>query len=225
MSRTSNPPLSVAQLLEIVPSEDSWVNDGFTAVVRAIKPPPANDAKKFWKCTLADTTGSATISMTVFFAPKFSEGDQIDVVGQGIKRKEYNGTAEVSVGQKSEIHIVGRAVRNQEPGTASPAAAGAEAQPKGDFHKVMKRQALLYLHCLDYARQVDAKNKAVTGTHLVPDLFQACVSSLFIEANRQGISGMVPAFGAQPQSAQPAQTPPPRSAPPPAENLDEDVPF
>lgn len=112
--KTENPPISVAEVLEIVPSEDSWVNDGFKAVVRSITAPPANAQKKYWRCVLADAVGSATIKMTVYAYPKFAEGDLIEVVGSGIKRKEYNGSAEVGIGKTTEIHVLGRSAHHEE---------------------------------------------------------------------------------------------------------------
>src|SRR5262249_14895998 len=107
-------PLSVAEVLEIVPAEDSWVNDGVSAVVRSIKASGPNAKRKFWEIILADTVGSATIRMAIYKAPHFNEGDVIDITGSGIKRKEYQGTAEISIGQKTEIHVVGRSAHHEE---------------------------------------------------------------------------------------------------------------
>lgn len=112
-------PLSVAQVLEIVPSDDSWVNEGFAALVRSIKAPAPDSKKKFWTCLLGDVTGAASITMTVFFAPKFRVGDIIEFSGSGIKRTEYNGQAKVTIGQKTEVHI---RQRGQTPAASSPPA-------------------------------------------------------------------------------------------------------
>lgn len=118
-------PLSVAELIEL--PTDSWVNDGFTAVIRSIErkvgKPPGN--KVFFKCVLADTTGSATVGACLFFAPKFKEGDSVDFLGQGIKFKNGQYGAEVSMGDKAEIHVVGKSVHAQEQ--AQRAATGAPA--------------------------------------------------------------------------------------------------
>lgn len=117
-------PLSVAELTEL--PTDSWVNDGFTAVIRSIERKVSKANKPFWKCKLADTTGSATVGMTLFVSPKFNEGDQVDFLGSGIKFK--NGTQygpEVSVGDKAEIHVVGKSVHA--PEQAARAAVGAPA--------------------------------------------------------------------------------------------------
>lgn len=110
--------LSVAEVLEMVPGDDrnaTWVNPGLIAVVREIK---RTEVKKTGKpmfiCTLADTVGSATISMTVFAAPKFTEGDQIEIRGQGLRRTEFRGLQQISPSQKTEFHLLGRSVHHEE---------------------------------------------------------------------------------------------------------------
>ncbi len=107
-------PISISQALAIIPSEDSWINYGVTGVVRSIAQPRPNAQKKSWKCVLGDPTGSATINLTVWTAPNFSEGNQIEIIGKGIKRKEYQGQPEISVGQKSEIRVLGDSVHAPE---------------------------------------------------------------------------------------------------------------
>lgn len=118
-------PLSVAELIEL--PTDSWVSDGFTAVIRSIErkvgKPPGN--RVFFKCVLADTTGSATVGACLFFAPKFKEGDSVDFLGQGIKFKNGQYGAEVSMGDKADIRVVGKSVHAEEQ--AHRAAAGAPA--------------------------------------------------------------------------------------------------
>lgn len=110
--------LSVAEVCELVPGGESnptWINTGFSGVVREIK---RTTVKKTGRpmniCTIADAVGSAVISMTVFNAVSFNEGDLIEVVGQGLRRTEYNGLAQVSLSQKSEIHVLGRSVHHEE---------------------------------------------------------------------------------------------------------------
>lgn len=255
MSHTATQPMSVAEVLEIQPSENSWINDGFTAVVLNITQSPPNAAKKNWKCLLGDTTNSAQINMTVWTAPRFAVGDRIDVLGQGIKRKEYRGAAEVGVGQKTEIHVLGHQVEAQSRPVARPTASdagearGHEAGPADagavKFHQAMSANALLYLHCLTYARKINTTLKAGDHPEMAPDHFQACVSTLFITADRAGLSVMPPAIGkaveAAPAPAARREPPPsggrsdpPRSATRPEpgpggsvrnDNPDEDVPF
>lgn len=109
--------LSVAEVFEMTPGDDvnaTWINPGFTAVVRDIKRTKTKKGGAMNICTLADTVGSATISMSVFAAIKFNEGDVIEVSGQGLRRTEYNGLQQVSLSQKTEIHILGKSVHHEE---------------------------------------------------------------------------------------------------------------
>jgi hypothetical protein len=123
--RNDNHPMSVAELLEL--ADGSWINDGFTAVVRAIERKTSTKTQKpFWKCKLGDTTGSATVSATLFFAPKFSEGSRVDFLGQGLKYKNGSYGPEVSIGDKAEIHVVGTAVQHDGERPASDKAAEAQ---------------------------------------------------------------------------------------------------
>jgi hypothetical protein len=113
MPPASTQPLSVAELLEL-PS-DSWVNDGFTATVVQIERKMSQKTQKpFWKCKLQDTTGSACVNLTMFRAPKFSEGQQVDFVGAGIKFKDGQYGQEVSISDKTEIHVVGQSAHHEE---------------------------------------------------------------------------------------------------------------
>lgn len=110
---SSERPISVAELTEL--PDDSWVNAGFTAVARSIERKIAKKTNKpFWVCAMADTTGSATVELAMFTAPKFGEGDQVDFLGQGIKFKNGQYGPKVSVGDKTEIHVVGKSAHHAE---------------------------------------------------------------------------------------------------------------
>lgn len=116
MSKTE-PMLSVEEVLELQPGDEqnaTWVNPGFTAVVRAIKATKTKKGGAMNICTLGSQTGAAEISMTVFSAIKFAEGDLIEVSGQGLRRTVYNQLQQVTPGQKTEIHILGRSAHAPE---------------------------------------------------------------------------------------------------------------
>jgi hypothetical protein len=106
--------ISLAQVFEMQSGE--WINDPFMAVVGNIEnkvgKPPA--CKKFWNVILNDTTGSASVKMTLFYAPKFKAGDQIEISGQGIKFEDGQWGKQVKVGDKAEIHVLGTSVHHQE---------------------------------------------------------------------------------------------------------------
>ena len=222
--------LSVAEVCEMQPGDEhnaTWINPGFIARVGEIQ---STNVKKTGKpmhiCTLHDTVGSASISMTVFTnKPGFDTGDTIEVSGKGLRRSEFRGLDQVSVGRETEIHVVSagaapapRAAASA--GAAQPrdrSAAPAEAARPGDsseFHRTMKKMSLMYCHAMDYAAAIDKRTPFHT-----PEQMQACTSTLFIEGARRNLIDIAPERGAA--AAKPAPAP----APKPAEGADEDVPF
>jgi len=113
---TREKPLSIAEVFEL-PSGDkdnpSWVGE-FTGVVNRLTPKTSKEGKKYWVCVIGDLTGSAEIEMSVFTAPKFYEGDVIEVTGQGMRRTEYQGKAQVALSQKSQVLKVAASAHHEE---------------------------------------------------------------------------------------------------------------
>lgn len=109
--------LTVEEVLELEPGDEqyaTWVNPGFQAVVREIKRTQTKRGQTMNICTLGSETGAAEISMTVFSAVKFNEGDLIEISGQGLRRTVYNGLQQVSMGKATEIHILGKSAHAPE---------------------------------------------------------------------------------------------------------------
>lgn len=105
-------PLTIAQLCGLAP--DSWVNDGFIATVRTIEIKNKKAGGNFWKCALADPTGATTVNCSLFVAPRFKQGDVIEVTGKGIKYKDGQYGKEVSVSDKASINVLGASVHHAE---------------------------------------------------------------------------------------------------------------
>jgi hypothetical protein len=109
--------LSIAEVYEMTPGDkDSpvWV-DEFTGVVNSIEQKQGKESgKKFWTCVIGDLTSPAEIQMSVFTAPKFSEGDVIEVTGQGMRRTEYNSTAQVTISKNTQVLKVAQSAHHQE---------------------------------------------------------------------------------------------------------------
>lgn len=130
--------LTVGQVLEI-PAGDrdnaSWINPGLIAAVAQIE--LIERGKKRWKCTLEDPDTGAAIEMTLFSAPKFRQGDSLEIAGQGLRRTEFNGTAQVSIGQKTTITVIGGA--GDAPPRAAPAARPATAAPSRSYDAPRER--------------------------------------------------------------------------------------
>lgn len=225
--------LTVAEVYEMSPGDAenaTWINPGMIATV--IKMTRIETGKLRWPCQLVDPDGtSASLEMTIFAAPKFREGDVIEISGKGFRRTEYNGKAQVAVGKETEIHIIGKApAAGHAP--AHPPAGGhgpAPAERPGDvseFHRTFKRMALMYCHAMDYADKI-AERTPFAGD----EQYQACVSTLFIEGARRNLIDIVPARGPAPAPAAAAPPPTDRSAPatdkPKGRDLpiEDDVPF
>lgn len=135
--------LTLAEVCELQPGDEqnaTWINPGTTAYVKSIVPRNSRQGKKMWPCMLHDPDTGAEAEMTLFSTPKFSIGDHIEVSGQGLRRTEYNGKAQISVGKNTSIHILTEArkppfgsyappaEKPTEP-TAFPAREPVDAQP------------------------------------------------------------------------------------------------
>lgn len=206
-------PLSISQVIAL--PTGTWINDGFTAVVRSIEQKTAKPPKNttFWVCLLGDAAASSQVEMAVFTAPKFREGDRIDVTGNGIKFESGRYGPKVSIGRDTVVSLVGTAVRSEGqpvPRSASPQGGGGGG---GDFDLQMKRIIFLYCHADSYALRA----QDLCGNRWSPDELQACRSSIFIEACRRNLIDIVPPLE--------TSTDRPKSKQPPAEDEGEDVPF
>lgn len=227
MSRSSNPPLSVAELCEL--PNDSWVNDGFTAIVRAIEKKSKKAGGFFWKLKLGDTTGSAIVGCAMFTAPKFDEGQQVDFLGSGIKFKNGQYGPEVTVGDKTEIHVVGTAVRHdgQAPTTDKQAISEGSMVPgqlvgnaMSNGHEVMryaysKEAIVAMLQDGSYWKRL----WKIASAHIV--------TSQKLESGNLAMEGAATARAASPAPAPAARTTQPTAAQMAnqTDGVDEDVPF
>ena len=114
-------PLTIAEVYELpagTKDDTTWIDQGVTAVVRKIEKRAAKTGNRtIYKCTLGDPTGHVAVEMALFAPPRFNEGDVIEITGKGIRRTEYNGTAQIDVGKKVEIHVLGQSVHHEEQAT------------------------------------------------------------------------------------------------------------
>jgi hypothetical protein len=61
-----------------------------------------------------------------------------------------------------------------------------------NFSEEMGKIQSLYLYSLKLGVDVRDMAKTITNIDMTSDQFQACVSSIFIEANRRGLANHVP---------------------------------
>jgi hypothetical protein len=109
--------ISIAEVYEMTAGDKEnpvWINNPVKGVVRTMNEKKMKTGKPFWACILADEVGSATCEVSFFAKPQFSEGDLIELSGQGMRRTEYKGTAQIAISEKTQIHRLGGSAHHQE---------------------------------------------------------------------------------------------------------------
>jgi hypothetical protein len=105
--------LSVAQVCDLQPGDEqnaTWINPGFSGVVSKIEKRPMKKGGFMWICELTDVNDANVFLSTSFFtAPKFGEGDLIEIFGKGLRRTEFKGAAQASTGKDTQVEVVARA--------------------------------------------------------------------------------------------------------------------
>lgn len=239
---TNNVMLSVSQVCALAPGDEqnaSWINPGFSGVVNQITNKTYGGGKTMYVCIIGDVNKPDMVEMTLFKPTPFKEGDLIDVRGKGLRRTEYQGKAQVSVGKETQFAVSG----GRKPALAPPTAARPAQTPRNDtrgggdshpdleagksvangFHPMMQAYATLYLHAMAYARKINTTLKDGGHPVMSEGQFQACVSTLYINADRAGLSMNPPPLAAK-ASAAPALAPKP-AAPLADEDEGSQVPF
>ena len=124
MATTKDLMLSVAQVCDLQPGDENnatWINPGLSGVVRAINRKQTKAGKPFWPCVIADVNGPETIEVSFFTAPKFAEGDLIDIFGKGLRRTAFNGKPQAAIGRDTQIEVIGRSAHHEQQSQAATA--------------------------------------------------------------------------------------------------------
>lgn len=121
---STNKCLTIAEVCQMRDGE--WVNEGVIARVSTIEnktagPKAKKPGSKFWVVTLVAEDGPENVELSLFFAPKFREGDLIELTGKGIKFTQNNYGNKLSIGQETEITVVSNATRERAPAPRSSA--------------------------------------------------------------------------------------------------------
>lgn len=250
MPRKESPPLSINECYELSPGDKNnpvWVNN-VHGVVLSIKTGRMGAADT-WPVVLGNDGGGRSLEVVFWQEPRFAKGDLISLDG-GCRRTEFKGVQSISVGQKTEVHVIRKGANHQEPHREERPAAGPRDDTRGGgnpdadrrptdeptgqiedrttaFHQKMRANAMLYLQCLSYARTIDTTLEANKKPKMAPEHFQACVSTLFIAGDRQGLAVAPPPWPGEvaKPAPTPAPAPEPAKKPEPAKGPDEDVPF
>lgn len=186
--------------------EGAWVDGSLELCIRSAKP---KNGKAPSKATGYDPNTGEEIGVASFGVNLVTlEGRRVRIDGKGNKAKKYNGAVEVTVGKNGTIDDIGaadshrpapaaneRAPRDDSRGGGGnppPKDPPPDTKPKVDpttyFHRELSKLSLGYLHCLQYAQDIAVRNPL----KMTDDQFQACVSSLFIQGNKDGLFAKVP---------------------------------
>jgi hypothetical protein len=89
-------------------ADESWVNGAVEAHALKIETIAKKAGGNFWKATLGDAPGDYTksVSLSLFNAPRFSEGDRIRIGGGGIKKGSYQGKPQIGMGKSSTLEVM-----------------------------------------------------------------------------------------------------------------------
>jgi hypothetical protein len=214
---------NVAGLLQL--ADESWVDGGFEAFVSEVREVAKKDKSgSFFVAKLNDGPGTADISLSLFSAPKFAQGDKIRIAGKGIKRSSYNGKPQVGLGKTTGVTVVASGGNTPAPaapaGGATPSSGGQAPQamiPGPTVGMAVNNALTLLTQGMGHADVVKATREAVFWTTAYETASQIIRLSKSLEGGK-----LAPSVWDKV-----AQTPAPQ--PPPAHNpakeLDEDPPF
>ena len=112
---TTDTDLLTVEAVSQMPDE-SWVNTGVTAHVCRIETIAKKAPKtgNFWKASLSDGGSQPLASLSLFTAPKFSEGDRLRITGSGIKKTSWQGNAQLSIGKDTKVEVAAGGPRIQQ---------------------------------------------------------------------------------------------------------------
>jgi hypothetical protein len=208
---------TITEILGQAPA--SWVNGSFKAVVTKTRDA---QGKTPGKATLVDPDNPASQITGSFFGgyPTKWEGMICVFSGGGMRRTEYNNSPQITFNDKTSVDVFqarsGAGTAGGEPGKHMPIAPSQAviSATKVNFADEMGRIGLMYIHAVGQARNASAVIKAQHGIDMTDAMFQSCVASIFIEANKNGLARYIPL---DPIKAPPATAPAPKVADPEAD--------
>ena len=178
----------------------SWVDGSFEALVTQAKPPYNGQGSA--KCILVDPKDHAQKIEGCFWNvdPVRYEGMIVNFGGAGMKREQYKDKAQISVGEKAKLSIVSSAGAAPSPaGTAGIHMPVAQTQiqtqtasvGKINFNEEIGKITALYQFAYKQAALLKAMNE-MSDTPFSDKQFESCVASIFISAERKGLTNHLP---------------------------------
>jgi hypothetical protein len=194
MSKTT----TLSEIINTPASENSWVQGSFKAAVTQARPPRGSGPGK---ALLVDCdNGAITIEASFFDRdPSALEGKIVNFSGAGMKRGEYQGKPQVTIGQKSRVEVFqdtsGGEAGKHMPIVRPTVSASTAAVIKPDFNEELSKIQLMWLHSLNQALIAKETANLTYGYELSKEEFQSCISCIFIEANKKNLSAHVTPVG------------------------------
>lgn len=201
MSKTT----TLSEIINTPTTETSWVDGSFKAAVTQTRPP---NGKAPGKALLVDCDNGAITLEASFFGrdPSYLEGKIVSFYGAGMKKGDYNGKAQVAIGQKARVEVFqdssdGVAGKHMPiPATVAgtynpPIAASAAAVIKPNFSEELHKIGWMWLHSLNQALIAKETANLTYGYELSKEEFQSCISCIFIEANKKNLAAHVTPVG------------------------------
>lgn len=202
----SDKAMTLAQICAIATEPGEWIDGPFEVVIRNAT---ARQGRIPSKSDVYDPNDPGVRAKMALFGGDLlrMEGDVVRFGGKGIKAKLYGGNVDISVGDKANIEIVGKAPGSataaapREPNLgatpASPSSAPAArrgpvmvAAEPAQFHREMKRIALLLAHCYQYEEDFETK----IGKVLPIEQRVQATAYLFMTAKDRGLLEKPPAL-------------------------------
>ena len=193
----SNKTTNIAGVLELPDSTEEtpvWIDGSFKAVVTQTRPP---EGRKPGKGVLVDPDDASLSIECSFFGknPCPYDGKVVNFSGAGMKRTDYKGKAQMTAGEKTNLTTFGDAVE-PEAGKHMPHSPSPYKAPAPEnFNDGMGKIQLMYLHATRHAINIREILITLHDHKMTDDQFQSCVSCIFIEANRKGLSVNPPVLG------------------------------
>jgi hypothetical protein len=194
MSKTT----TLSEIINTPTSENSWVDGAFKAAVTQTRPP---NGKVPGKALLVDCDNGAITLSASFFGrdPSSLEGKIVHFSGDGIKKGEYLGKAQVAIDKKARVEVFqdtsGGEAGKHMPIVRPTVSASTAAVIKPDFNEELSKIQLMWLHSLNQALIAKETANLTYGYELSKEEFQSCISCIFIEANKKNLAAHVTPIG------------------------------
>jgi hypothetical protein len=165
---------------------DAYISGGFEAYVTAPRTSQTKSGKTIHKCKLSD--GGASVIEATSFAASFApyEGKKVAFTGMGLKRgADYNGTAQVSIGDRAQIAVAGEGAPAAAPSVQRDGNSTTVLKPKEPVNPALRIADMGSLFVLCYREA--GKTAENVGRGEDHESIRAIATTYFIQATKDGL--------------------------------------